>query len=695
MTRRTLSLFICLWFAAQGMLALTEGCQYSLSLDGKLTLFVENGSTGDGANGVLWPETKVAAQRWALEFSDEGISLLNVNSGKYLAPYGVRKAGTRVAMRSGSFSQRYWTFTPVDGEEDTYTISMYTSAYGTVLIGATGTGQGASLKLVGEEEADPTLTHWRLVERNDVETAFSPQMRDDIVEGFMKQYYHTASTGHVLGKGGWWGDAEMFETILDAFETTGSTKYKTYFDELYKNFVSRNGTDWSGNSYNDDITWMVLACIRAYRFFGTGNYRAYAKANFDKMYKRAQCFPEGMLRWCEGKESTNSCINGPAIVAACYLFEALGDSSYLDKAKATYAGQRKRLFVSSSGRVYDCGVWSDNTFRVSNEWSSTYNQGTMLGAAVKLWRLTGEEQYLRDARNIYQWTHQNLTDKTSRVINVCQTVDGDLCGFKGIFMRYARLFAEEADRPDVLEWIASNAFYAYQNRNSKGVIWSKWLTKTAENLRDGDKNITNDAFGASTAVSAAANAHVGTLFYKDAFSPIGVKDFNDIRYMQLTTDATETDELVTTVATKEDAYVCFKNVQFAEREATLVAFRAKATNTTTRVAVYLDGLAPDCKVAESDALPEGWNTVTLSIPPTTGTHSVYLVMLKSGKVAFHTVWFGDATAIHPIGEDAPAPCPDASAGISSPSVCYDLGGRQLSESCKGVVIMDGRKVLVR
>lgn len=694
MTKRFFSLVVCVVLALQGALALNVGSQYRMTLDGKLSLFVENGSVIDGANVVLWPETKVAAQRWTFEPSDEGYTLLNVHTAKCLAHYGVRKSGTRVAQRSATFSQRFWTVTPVEGEEDTYTISMYTSAYGTVLLGATSAEQGATLKLVAEEEADPSLTHWKLLELNDVETAFSPQMRDDIVEGFMKQYYHTANTGHVLGKGGWWGDAEMFETLLDAFETTGSTKYKTYFDELYKNFVSRNGTDWSGNSYNDDITWMVLACIRAYRFFGSSNYRVYAKANFDKMYKRAQCYPEGMLRWCEGKDGTNSCINGPAIVAACYLYEALGDSSYLDKAKATYAGQRKRLFVPSSGRVYDSGVWSGNSFRVGNEWSSTYNQGTMLGAAVKLWRITGEEQYLEDARKIYQWSYQNLTDRTSRVINVCQTVDGDLCGFKGIFMRYARLFAEETDRPDVLEWIASNAFYAYQNRNSKGVIWSKWLTKTAENLRDGDKNVTNDAFGASTAVSAAANAHVGTLFYKDAFSPIGVKDFNDIRYMQLTTDAEETDELVTTMTNKEEAYVCFKNVQFGEREANLVAFRANASNATTCVAVYLDGLDANCKVAESDALPEGWNTITLPIPPTTGTHTVYLVMLKSGKVAFHSVWFGDATAIHPVGENAQSPFSDARAAASPSSVCYELSGRQLSEPCRGVVIVNGRKVLV-
>jgi len=682
MAKRILSLLLLL-SAVRGLHAFTDGSQYGLSLDGKSFLFVENAALTDGTAVVIWPDTKVAAQRWVLEVGDDGFSFLNIHSGKYLTPYGVRKSGTRVAQRNASLSQRQWTLTPVEGTDDTYLISLFTSTYGTVLLSATGREQGASLKLVSEDEAEPALTHWKVLEMNDAAVAFDEQVRDEMVEGFMKQYYRNASTGHLLGRGGWWGDAEMFETILDLFETTGDTRYKTYFDELCRNFISRNGSNWRGNTYNDDISWMVLACIRAYKFFGSANYRSYAKTNFDLMYKRAQVYPEGMLRWCEGKDGTNSCINGPAIVAACYLFEMLGDSSYLDKAKATYAGQRAHLFVPSSGRVYDSGQWSGNTFKVGNDWSSTYNQGTMLGAAVKLWHITGDDQYLRDAKNIYQWTYLNLADNTSRVIKVCQVVDGDLCGFKGIFMRYARLFAEETDRPDVLEWIAKNAFYAYQNRNSKGVTWSKWLTKTAENLRDGDTDVTNDPFGASTAVSAAANAHAGAIYYKDAFSPISVKDFNELQFMQLTADATEADGPFTTYASKEGAYVCFKNVQFAEREATLASLRVKAASTSSRVAVYLDRLAPDCLVATSDALPEGWSTVTLPIPPTAGTHAVYLVMPASGKVAFHSVWFGDAARIAPAVEAVAAPA------------AFDLSGRMVEGGQKGIHIVDGRKVLVR
>ena len=44
MTKRILSLVICLVLALQGALALNVGSQYRMTLDGKLSLFVENGS---------------------------------------------------------------------------------------------------------------------------------------------------------------------------------------------------------------------------------------------------------------------------------------------------------------------------------------------------------------------------------------------------------------------------------------------------------------------------------------------------------------------------------------------------------------------------------------------------------------------------------------------------------------------------
>lgn len=330
---------------------------------------------------------------------------------------------------------------------------------------------------------------------------------------FLRQYYHQATVGHVLGKGGWWSDAEMIETILDAFETTQCQRYHDIFHELYANFISRNGSDWTYNEYNDDITWMVLACVRAYKFFNNEEYLKLARKNYDAMYDRS-LQKYGTLVWKQSQDnklSSNSCINNPAAIAACFLAEATGDESYYHKAGSLYAAQRKLLFNPSDGHVYDSRTWNkDGTMADNfNSWASTYNQGTMLGAAVLLYQHTGEKRYLTDANRIYDYTIRHLCNSDS-IINVCQTISGDLSGFKGILMRYARLYATALHRPDVSDWIAKNAAKAWQNRNSNGVTWSAWLTKTADDLkrREGNREIdvSDDAFGASTAVSATFNA---------------------------------------------------------------------------------------------------------------------------------------------------------------------------------------------
>ena len=64
---------------------------------------------------------------------------------------------------------------------------------------------------------------------------------------------------------------------------------------------------------------------------------------------------------------------------------------------------------------------------------------------------------------------------------MCQTVDGDLCGFKGVLMRYLRRYIVELGKTEDIEWMKDNAFMAFNNRNSKGVTSSAWLTKSNEN----------------------------------------------------------------------------------------------------------------------------------------------------------------------------------------------------------------------
>ena len=53
---------------------------------------------------------------------------------------------------------------------------------------------------------------------------------------------------------------------------------------LLNGFSARHGTNWSGNTFNDDIMWACMAYIRGYQRTGNTSYRSIAKANFTALW---------------------------------------------------------------------------------------------------------------------------------------------------------------------------------------------------------------------------------------------------------------------------------------------------------------------------------------------------------------------------------------------------------------------------
>lgn len=496
-----------MWFAAFMSLASLNGSaqpfagktiRIALDEQGHV-LTAENSSLAAGSKVMTWSETHVPAQRWQVEKTQdaEGIALRNAYTGLYLH-----------SSLTQSPTKGIWVMEPVASKPHTFTLrpkehpNMFLTA-------APGNRDGVQLALAGEDYKVPACRiQWRVTEDASIPTGLTPAVRDEMMNCWKRQYYHPAQVGHIIGKGGWWEDAEMMEIVVDALETTGDTCYASMFDELFRNFCHRNGTDWRKNNYNDDIAWMCIACTRAYLLTGRKEYLRTAKANFDLMYARADKHGDHTLIWCMGQPTTNSCINGPAAVAACYLAQATGNNAYYHKAKATYMGERAILYNIAdghfNGQVYDC--YDPHTRKIANHWSSTYNQGTSLGAACMLYAHFGDSLFRQDADALMEWTASHLTDGHG-IINVCQTVRGDLSGFKGILMRYVRNYAVLTGQTKWLQWMAANAWHAYNNRNAKGVSMSAWVTKTPDTFcfsAGGD--FRNDGVGAMTCISAAFNA---------------------------------------------------------------------------------------------------------------------------------------------------------------------------------------------
>lgn len=304
-------------------------------------------------------------------------------------------------------------------------------------------------------------------------------------------------TYDVENRKGFWDQAEMIETVLDAYEVTKDPMCLTRFNKLYVNFITNHKEDWMYNDFNDDITWAVLFCVRAYNFTGNKAYLLKAKDQFDKMYARAytKSYGGGLI-WKEKKTSKNACINGPAMVACCYLAEATGDKGYYSKAINLYKWSKIYLFDPKSGKVNDAINRDEKTQTIKTfDWSSTYNQGTYMGAAMMLYKHTRDVNYLNDAKKIAGYTKDTMYK--GQVMNNEANGD-DLPGFKGIFVRYARSYIQETKDRAFTDWMLLNAKTAYENRNSLGLIHTKWATKTPEGKPA-------SAFGCSTAISLLMN----------------------------------------------------------------------------------------------------------------------------------------------------------------------------------------------
>ena len=294
-------------------------------------------------------------------------------------------------------------------------------------------------------------------------------------------------------KADFWDYAEIFEIIEDLYEVTGDRALFPQFEEMYRYVLTRYTNDWHENPFNDDIMWLVIALTRAYLYTGEQAYLDTAKFNFDKTYARA--FSEelgGGLFWRVENQCKNSCVNGPGAIAAALLAKATGDLSYYDKTHTCLDWSVRMMFEKDTGKIYDC-INLDGSI---NYWSSTYNQGTFIGACMMYYEHTGDETYLGYAGKAAEYVKDQMYG--DGIMNN-EEPGNDLPGFKGILARYIRRYADLTGREEFRDWLRRNADSAWNNRNSKGIMWTQLGEKTEDNRE-------YDVFSMSAAMSVVVNS---------------------------------------------------------------------------------------------------------------------------------------------------------------------------------------------
>ena len=511
MSNKRFAIF-CLTFmaAATAMAQLTVGKTYRISpvTNPDKVLFPENASLDVGSTILLWSQTNVPAEQWTVGDKGEYLTLQNVYTRRYLSA-ATSSVGAVIRQIASGTSMARWRIEPVDEAAGIYRLTAYS---GTKSLDAGGVQEGASPSLATRDESSQGQL-WQFTP-TDPQAVFTQEMQTQMIDDYLSAFLERFGSRRATFIRGSWGESEQLEVLLDAYEGTGNETYLTYAKAVYSYFNQNVGSNWLrlvytdaykwyGHDFNDDVMWQIIATARMGWLTGETSYTTAARKNFDAIWDRAYIPFTGLMRWAEQSGDaygTNSCIAGPTEVAACYLAMSGCGEEYYEKARDLYAAQRYRLTDMSTGQVWDACVWNPETQKIKsyNKWASTYNQGTFLGAACMLYQHYGDQQYLDDALKVMDYTNNNLCDHNG-IINACQVNDGDLCGFKGILMRYVRRLVRDVGVDKYKEWINKNAFHAYNNRSPRGLTTSKWLTKSTD-------DVAINAFSCSTAAAAAAAA---------------------------------------------------------------------------------------------------------------------------------------------------------------------------------------------
>jgi predicted alpha-1,6-mannanase (GH76 family) len=237
------------------------------------------------------------------------------------------------------------------------------------------------------------------------------------------------------------------------------------------------GQLWSSNTFNDDVVWGALMCIRAFHITNDGGMKDMAKNNFDLVWSRAwDTNLGGGLWWTTGKTSKNACVNAPAAICAMYLYQATGDAGYRNKAKMIMDWMNSRLYVAGTGEVRGAINAAGNI----TEGARTYTQGTYIGACDLLHSHYPANNYRAMGAKAMDYTKNNMCNAQGLLPD---EYDNEDCqGFKSIFARWACKFVRnQAFQGTYAAWLNYNAQEAWKYRNSNGLMWGQWWRRTPDN----------------------------------------------------------------------------------------------------------------------------------------------------------------------------------------------------------------------
>lgn len=344
---------------------------------------------------------------------------------------------------------------------------------------------------------------------------------------------------------------ENADYYLGTFELVSYTQTKEWSIYGVHRADGKGSANVEGRSnVYDDQMWLIRELLESYKLTKNKAYLEKAEYLTEYVLDGWDCTIDangeerGGIPWGPGYVSKHSCSNGPMVSPLVWLHELYKSQDdkleyryidatdkitrktmqvkksdyYLDFAKKIYGWQQKYLLRSDG--VYDdlmhgCTPGSAQSEIVNGtEYRKgilckdrvgpaiTYNSGTMLSGAADLFRVTGENSYLIDAKK--------LSDASFKYFaKLGETKPGyytyDLSGFRnwfnGVLMRgYVDVYPEYATVAEYLDSFQKNLDHGYDNFLYEGFLPTNLLVGWS---RDHNNNRTESMFNFAFAAEYA------------------------------------------------------------------------------------------------------------------------------------------------------------------------------------------------
>lgn len=269
----------------------------------------------------------------------------------------------------------------------------------------------------------------------------------------------------------YWPTAHALDVLVDLYLRNPNASLKTRMDNLIAGVKIKNGNTYS-NFYYDDMEWMALACLRAFKATNDVNYKNITLLLWTDIKNGWSTDLGGGIWWRKDNPSKNAPSNLPASILASRLYKTFNNPDDLLWTTKIYEWQKSVLYNSSNGWVYD-NIETNGTKNTT--WKFTYNQGTFIGAALELYSITNNTNYITEANVAADFAISSgqLTDISNGILKDEGGSDGGL--FKGIFIRYfTRLIIDgnidSGRKTQYINFIKTNAQKLWTNGTNKSLI---------------------------------------------------------------------------------------------------------------------------------------------------------------------------------------------------------------------------------